>query len=167
MSISRRRFLETSTAVAVASLTGVTGCTELLKGEQPLYDQSDKDRMIPGLDVFPEGWQRKDEPPEGFDAAFNNSDETVGVMMWVLVFESVEEARAGYRRSKERYEAHDYSIADEGFWAERSDRAVTTFRHSNAVGQTVAFHLSVLELKPYVDGAQIYADKMFNHWQTI
>lgn len=133
--------------------------------EPALYDPSDKDRMIPPLDVFPDGWVEQDS--EEWDGAFSNEEETIAVLMAVRVAETVEDAKARYQDALARSDSNEYSLADEAFWTERADNARATFRHSNALGQCVGARQSGVNLVPDIGRAQHYAEEMFDHWQTI
>lgn len=140
--------------------------TEEETPEPALYSESDREGMIPGVDIFPDGWKEAD-PGEEWDAGFSNEDETILVGLGIRIEDTVDGAKEEFEKAKAGFEANDYPIADEAFWAERADNARTFFRHSNAMGQAVAGRQSGDGMIPDTGRAQRYAEEMYNHWETL
>lgn len=156
----RRQYLALTTTVAAA------GCTSsFLSSEE--YEKSDKEAMILGVDEFPDDWQRNDDLNDNYDAVFHNGDETLAVLISVEIYESVGGAEDRFDSMKERSDAHEFSIADEAFWSERTEVADVGLRDSNAVGQCSAMRQSGLQWIPDRTRAQDYAEVLYEHWQTI
>jgi len=139
--------------------------TEEETPEPALYSEDDREEMIPSGDIFPEGWGEVDN--EDWEAAYNNEDGTIFVLFDVAIANTVEEAKQGFERLRQRYDPNEYPVADEGFWAERADNARTIFRHSNAIGQAAAGRESNFEIVPDPGRSQRYAEEMYARWQAL
>lgn len=135
--------------------------------EPALYDESDKEDMLLGVEAFPDGWKEVDLE-ENWDAAFSNESETIAVLLSIEVLPTVEDAKGSYDSAEESFQTNDYTLGDEAFWTDRPDNSRTIFRHSNAIGQAVGTReLSNGEVVPDSLRAQDAASKMFERWQSI
>lgn len=167
--MNRRQYL--GVVAGVGSLAGCSEATSLgtPTSEPTLYEQSDEDDMVLGLDAFPEGWTTADpdEVDDGIDVIYTNGEGSAGVWMGVEVFETIDGARERYEGAKERTDSNDYSLADAAAWGERSDSAYVLFRHSNAFGQCWGRRQSGTKYVPDVTRAQDYAGEILNHWKSL
>jgi hypothetical protein len=115
--------------------------------------------------MFPDGWKESDT--EEWDGAFANEDETIVILFSIGIADSIEEAEEAYEGIREGYDANEYSLGDEAFWAERADNARLTVRLRNAVGQVVASRYSSGEAVPDPGRAQTYGAEMVDRWREI
>jgi len=121
--------------------------------------------MILGVEVFPDDWEQIEN--KNWDAAFENSDQTIVVLIAISIRSSVPAARRRFDRLQERYEANELSFADEAFWAERPDNAQTMFRHSNAIGECLSARKVKSGWIPAITRSQVYAADLFEQWGSL
>jgi hypothetical protein len=163
--MNRRTYL---TATATVGSTVLAGCSAALnRFSGPEYEDVSKEDMLLSASDFPEGWRRNDSLNDNFDAAFQDSDGTVFVLLSVSLFDEVSAAEDGFEDARSGFrDPQDIDIGDEAFWDTRNDEfAFTIFRHSNANGSSVSIRQSGLEVVPDQNRSQNYAGKMFQHWQ--
>jgi len=166
--LSTRQFLATLGGLSLLGAGGfvATGGLDGLSGPQYPTDVFSS-RLTPELEVFPEGWQRRDEFNDNFDAVFLNEDRTILVMFDFELYETVSAAERGYQNAKSGFaNARDYDLGDAAFWAVQNERSARTYvRDSNLLGLCYAARESNLEMIPDQSRSQLYAGEMVNHWQ--
>lgn len=162
--MKRRQYLTMSALAA----TGLSGCTSSFN-DGPQYDEDSKDEMLLSVEAFPDGWHRDDDINDNFDAVFANEDDSIVVMLSIQLSEDIETAKENFESSKSSYrDPQEIDIGDEAFWDTRNEEmASTIFRHSNALGQTVAARQSGMEINPDQQRSQNYAGEMYDHWQDL
>lgn len=132
-----------------------------------LYDpNTDPSTLVPPIDRFPDGWVRDDSIDEGVTAVFRNGDATRIVAHTIRVVESVKRARTVMEGLPNRYEnPREIEIADDALWANRPSLTVTTFRHSNTIGETTAAQRDADGYEPAVTTSHRYAQVLYEHWR--
>lgn len=134
--------------------------------EEALYNQGQEDELLLPIEAFPEGWTRDEERNPDFDVVYMNEDETNAVLIVVGIAETVEQARESFEDGKATYrDPQELDFADQAYWDTRDSQAITTFRHSNAIGQVRGIQETGVEIEPAVNLSQTYAVELFEHWQ--
>lgn len=162
----RREYLGVGVLVSVL----LAGCQRAVLRDsepEPRYEEPDEEAMVLTLEAFPDGWNRRSPESDDWDAKFTPEDENREVLVSVDVFETIDDAEAAFEAVQHRYRPREYDLADEAFWGELADYAVTVLRHSNAVGTTAAGRRSGLRLVPDRIRAIDYAEALYERWQRL
>jgi hypothetical protein len=156
----RRTFLATTAAIGSV---GLAGCSD--QGDSgPKYEGvSLEDLMLP-LSTFPDGWRRTDEVNDNFDGVFQNADGTIVIFIGINIHDEVSGAKDDFDTSQnEAGDVHELEIADEAYWFEREQTAITLFRDSNVESQAVGMRQSGTEIVPGTSRSQDYARELADH----
>lgn len=154
---TRRTVVQATAGLATTALAGCTGVTDSLGGGGPQYDDAAGDTML-SLSDFPDGWERKDEMNENFEAVFVGPDEEKFVMLSSDVKDDVQAAKDQLESMKNsNMETNELDIGDDAFWAKRDDHARVGVRDSNLIMLSIAAYQSGMEWTPDQNRAIEYA----------
>lgn len=164
--MQRREYIVLGGAAVAASIAGCSELESLVGG--PEYEQSEKDLLL--IDEPQSDWNddlnADHDYNDSFDRCFVNDDETMFVFMSVEIYEEVSGAEDQMEKARATSSnPSDYPLADDAFVSDDGESASLIFRHSNALGQTMAARSSGFELQPDRTRATQYGEHLFQHWQ--
>lgn len=163
--MNRRRLLA---GIGFLAITSATGCLGSGTGADPRYRGYERADLIPGVEVFPDGWEERPELNENF-VVFAGPEDRFFVGLDADVLPDVDAASAAFSETRSGMRRpEDHALAEEAFWDEiDGEYALTVFRHSNALGQAFALKHSEEGVEPDRERSHRYAEKMYGHWQGL
>lgn len=150
------------------TVAGAAGCLGGATGDDTRYGGYERADLIPGVDVFPDGWEERPDLNENF-VVYGSGDGTAFVGLDAEVMPDADAAAATFSETKSGMRRpEDHELADEAFWDEiDGEYALTVFRHSNALGQAFALRGAGEDVEPDRERSHRYAGEMYEHWQGL
>lgn len=166
--ISRRSVLATGVLVSLAGCSSIPG-----RGEEPRYSTDDELPLTVESLREEEGddrWQESEEDRNpNFDYEFEMVGDEDAIRAFILAhseaYDEIEGAEAKIQEPLESADEQELDLADEAYVWEEENHARAYFRHSNAVGATVAARMSGYEALPDAERAVSGIRGMYSDWQ--
>lgn len=133
------------------------------------YEEGNEESLVPDEPQadWPDEMEAYHGENENFLRFWMTADEEIGVLMDAGIEPTIEDAENHFdrRRSTARSPNEvEYDLVDEAILSDDGEAATFAFRHSNAIGSTVALRMAGLEIVPDRNRARAYGEILMGHW---